>query len=106
MPKSQPSSEMVRQRAIIAVAAAWEAGCPVAGSRPELQAEIADVFLRHYRSLIQQGISDDQRPKQIQELAYGLAKWVGGDRQLVGALMHDYEWLANQVLATIVENGD
>jgi hypothetical protein len=102
MPKRKPISEEVHQRAVAAVAAAWESGCPVADWRPDGQARIADVCLRRYRSLARRGVSADDRSAQIRDLARGLVEDSGEDRRLVGPLIRDYEWLAGQVLAAII----
>jgi hypothetical protein len=99
--KSKPISEVVRLRAVAAVAAAWEAGCPVADWRPEGQAAIADVCLRRFGSLARRGVSLSDRGGQIRDLARGLVEASGQDRGLVGPLIRDYEWLAEQVLAVI-----
>jgi hypothetical protein len=102
MSKSKPIPEAVRLRAVAAVAAAWEAGCPVADCRPEGQTVIADVCLRRFGSLARRGIGASDRAGQIRDLARGLVEASGQDRGLVGPLMRDYEWLAEQELAAII----
>ena len=101
MVKAKPIREAVRRRAVAAVAAAWESGCPVAGSRPEWQAAVADVCLRRYGSLARRGVGAGDRLAQVRDLARGLVEASGQDRGLVGPLIRDYEWLAEQVLAAI-----
>ncbi len=101
MAKLRPIPEAVRRRALAAVAAAWEAGCPVADGRPEGQAAIADVCLRRYRSLARRGVRASDRAGQIRDLARGMVAASGQARALIGPLIRDYEWLAEQVLAAI-----
>ena len=101
MPKAKPIPPEFRQRAVDAVAAAWAAGCPVADWRPSGQAKIADVCLRRYRSLTRRGVAGDDRAAQVRDLARGLIEALEEDRKLVGPLIRDYEWLAEQVLAAI-----
>ncbi len=101
MAKLQPIPEAVRLRLIAAVAAAWEAGCPVADWRPEGQAAIADVCLRRFSSLARRGVSASDRAGQVRDLARRLVDVSGQDRKLVGPLIRDFEWLAEQVLAAI-----
>jgi hypothetical protein len=101
MAKQPPIPDEMRRRAIAAVAAAWQAGCPVAGSRPELQAAAADVCLRRYRSLARRNVDSADRSAQIKDLARGMVEAFGPDKKLVGPLIRDYEWLAEQVLVAI-----
>jgi hypothetical protein len=101
MPKAKPIPEEVRQRAVDAVAAAWESGCPVADWRPEGQAAIAGICLRRYGSLARRGVGAGDRTGQVGDLARGLVEASGQGRGLVGPLIRDYEWLAEQVLAAI-----
>ena len=101
MPKTRPIPEGVRRRAVAAVAAAWESGCPVADWRPEQQAAIAAICLRRYGSLARRGVGAGDRAGQVRDLARGLVEASGQDRGLVGPLIRDYEWLAEQVLTAI-----
>jgi hypothetical protein len=101
--KMQPFPDEVRRRAVAAVAAAWESGCPVADWRPEGQASIANICLRRYRSLARRGVSAADRGGQVRDLARGLVEASGQDLKLVGPLIRDYEWLAEQVLAAIAD---
>jgi hypothetical protein len=101
MAKSKPFPEAIVQRVIAAVAAAWESGCPVAGSRPEAQARISEVCLRRFRSINRRGTGADDREGQIRDLARGMVEASGQTPGLVGPLIRDYEWLAAQVLAAI-----
>ncbi len=101
MPKRKPIAAGLRQRAVAAVAAAWQAGCPVADCRPDGQATIADTCLRRYRSLDRRGVAANDRAAQIRDLARGLVEASGEDHVLIGPLMRDYEWLAAPVLAAI-----
>src|SRR5687768_13558436 len=101
MSKLPPISDQKRAQAIAAVAAAWRSGCPVAGWRPEDQAAIAEVCLRRHRSLARRGVATDDRAAQVKDLARGMAEISGEDIKLIGPLMRDYEWLAEQVLEAI-----
>ena|GEM_PF-2208566 len=101
MAKAKLISEAVRRRAVAAVAAAWECGCPVADWRPKGQAAVADVCLRRYGSLARRGVGASDRAAQVRDLVRGLVEASGQDRGLVGPLIRDYEWLAEQVLAAI-----
>jgi len=98
---AKPVPKEVCQRAVAAVAAAWESGCPVADWRPEGQVKIANICLRRYVSLARRGVSLADRAGQVRDLARGLVEASGQDRALVGPLTRDYEWLAEQVLAAI-----
>ena len=101
MAKQPPIPDEMRRRAVAAVAAAWQAGCPVAGWRPESQAAAAEVCLRRYRSLARRNVDSADRPAQIKDLARGMVEAFEPDLKLVGPLIRDYEWLAEQVLAAI-----
>jgi hypothetical protein len=100
--KAKPIPKEVRQRAVAAVAAAWGSGCPVADWRPEGQISIANVCLRRYASLARRGVSAADRAGQVRDLARGLVEASDRDPRLVGPLIRDYEWLAEQVLGAIV----
>jgi len=101
----QPIPDAVRQRAIAAVAAAWQAGCPVAGWQPEVQMKSAEICLRRYRSLARRGVSEHDRAGQVRDLARGLVEAWEQEPKLIGPLIRDYEWLAGQVLTAIVGEG-
>jgi hypothetical protein len=101
--KAKPVPEEVRQRAVAAVAAAWESGCPVADWRPKGQISIANVCLRRYFSLARRGMSAADRAGQVRDLARGLVEASGQDLKLVGPLIRDYEWLAEKVLVAITD---
>jgi hypothetical protein len=103
--KLKPYPDEIVKRAIAAVAAAWESGCPVAGSRPEVQVQLADVCLRRLRSINRRGIADDDREGQIRDMARGMVETSGQTRGHVGPFILDYEWLAAQVLAAITDEG-
>jgi|SRR5262249_39421903 len=81
--------EVVRQ--------AWDKGCPVAGERTEEHAERARVALRRWRSFDRRHKKSDSARTRIEDLAKGLRDAFGGDRHLVGPLMEDYRWLAEQL---------
>lgn len=101
MAKAKPIPKAVRRRAVAAVAAAWESGCPVTDWRPEGQAAIAEVCLWRYGSLARRGVGAGDRAAQVRDLSRGLVEAAGQDRGLVGPFIRDYEWLAERVLAAI-----
>ncbi|QJW93764.1 hypothetical protein [Frigoriglobus tundricola] len=103
MSKAKPVPEVVRRRAVGAVATAWEAGCPVADWRPQGQAAIAETCLRRYGSLARRGVAAGDRTGAIRDLARGLIEASGRERNRVGPLIRDYEWLAEQVLSAITD---
>lgn len=105
MPKAKPITAAVRGRVVAAIAAAWEAGCPVAGSRAENQAAIADRCLRRFGSMPRRGIAATDRAGQFRDLARGLVEAADQDPKLVGPLIRDYEWLAERVLIAITAAG-
>lgn len=101
MSKSKPIPDAVRRRAIAAVAAAWESGCPVAAWQLGQEAVIADICLRRYHSLARRSVAADDRAAQIRDLAHGMAQAFEPDHRHVGPGMRDYEWLAERVLDAI-----
>jgi hypothetical protein len=81
------------QAVVVAIRALWQEGCPVA-SRAE---EMAAVALRRWRSSSRRGIKAEDGPGRVRDLAKGLAaRFEQGPSQL-GALMRDYECVAERV---------
>jgi hypothetical protein len=66
-----------------------------------MEAAIADTCLRRYGSLARHGVGAADRAGKVRDLARRLVEASGQDRALVGPLIRDYEWLAEQVLAAI-----
>lgn len=98
MNHSTPITAEQRRLAEAAVAAAWEAGCPVASSPHQ---EIADVCLRRRRSLARRGVDSSDRPSVIRDLAKGMIAAFETAPNLVGPLAVDYEYLASRVLDAV-----
>ena len=84
---------------------AREDGCPVAPSTKDLANEMASFARRRWASFNRRGKNiDDSRTARVNDLARGIAtKFEHGGWPMVGALIEDYSWLAEQ-LATILEN--
>src|SRR5687768_14404928 len=70
-------------------------GCPVA--REQIQNELARVALRRWRSFDRRHKKSDSNRARVEDLAKGLRDAIEGDRSLVGPLMDDYRWLAEQL---------
>lgn len=77
-----------------AIEAAWEAGCPVAGSDPTIRAKIATRAIRRWRSASRRSVSPDRR---VEDLAAGLIAAFEPEIRLVGPLARDYEYLATAI---------
>ena len=92
------SSETDKLEPLITILeAAWEAGCPVAGSTPEARFQIEDVARRFIQSLSRRS-SDTSSQAAIHDLANGLIGQLEPDRKEIGPLTVDYRWLAAQLL--------
>ena len=91
MPPSNPLADEVSHAVFAAVGAAWEAGCPVAGSDPTRRAEIARRAIRRWGSAPRRGVSPAQR---VGDLAKGLIAAFEPEARLVGPLARDYAYLA------------
>lgn len=102
MAEAGSSRDVIRERVVNAIAATWDAGCPVADWRPDGQAAIADVCLRRCGSFARRGVRTYDRAGLVRDLARGLVGASGKDRHSVGPLIRDYEWLAEQVLTAIM----
>lgn len=83
------------------LAAAWEEGSPVAGYSPEDRQKTAAIALRRWKSSARRGISNDDIPAKIHDLAKGLIEAFEPDLKLVGPLKRDYEWLAQELAAIL-----
>jgi len=81
-------------KAIQAVAAAWEEGCPVAGSTEEQRRKIAQVALRRWRSFARRQPTADHE-ERVRHLAAGLGERFHGGN--LGPLREDYRFLANAI---------
>jgi hypothetical protein len=101
LPKMKPITEEIRAGAIATIAAAWRSVSPVVSFQPENQAAIADKLLRRYRSLERRGVAADDWPGQVRDLARGRVEASVEEPSMVGRLMQDYEWLAEQFLRAI-----
>ena len=83
---------------------AREEGCPVAPSDKDLASEMASFARRRWASFKRRDKTmDDSFTARVNDLARGIAaKFERGGWPMVGALIADYSWLAEQ-LATILE---
>src|SRR5262245_24373648 len=93
MKKLPPIDPAILAMAAAAVRAAWDAGCPVA-TAPE---EKAHVAIRRWRTSQRRGISQDDMPARIRDMAMGFVDQFEKDRKLVGPLIVDYEYLAGEI---------
>lgn len=81
-----------------AIAAAWDAGCPVAGTNDDEFRQKADIAVRRWDSVGRRHrgafLSAEER---VEDLAKGLRNRFENDGNLVGPLMDDYRYLAGQI---------
>jgi hypothetical protein len=83
---------------VAALTRAFNDGSPVAGQSPELRREVAVAALRRIRSFPRRGVSIDDRPHCVHDLAKGLADYLEAEPNLVGPLMKDYQFVAGGLL--------
>ena len=84
------------------VADAWESGSPVAGYEPERWDEVARIALRRWRSFRRRNKTrNPDRVRRVEDLAKGLRSFDYDDIGLVGPLMTDYRWLAEQLVQVL-----
>lgn len=95
---SNPPADDTFRVVLTAVEAAWEAGCPVAGSEPGRRAEIARRAVRRWRSANRRGASPQHR---VEDLAIGLIAAFESEPKAVGPLARDYDYLAAQIAAAL-----
>jgi hypothetical protein len=79
--------------AIIAIKAAWEAGCPVAHAHEQ----IAPIAIRRWRTSDRRGVEQNDENARIRDLAIGLVAQLEEDSKLVGPLVRDYKYLASEL---------
>jgi hypothetical protein len=103
MPPSNPLADEEFRVVIAAIEAAWEAGCPVAGSEPARQAEIARRAIRRWGSAPRRGVNPAQR---VGDLAKGLIAAFEPEARLVGPLARDYEYLASVIAGALCGQKD
>jgi len=84
-------AEVAFRIALAAVEAAWEAGCPDAGSDPARRAAVARRAVRRWGSALRRGVSTGRR---VDDLAAGLVAAFEPKPELVGPLPRDYDYLA------------
>jgi hypothetical protein len=81
----------------MAIQAAWEDGCPVAG-HPE---ETASLAVRRWRSAERRIKGKIDHESRIRDLTKGLVQFQEEDPDLVGPLKQDYRFLAEQIAQAI-----
>jgi hypothetical protein len=96
MATPDPTAEEAFRVALGAVEAAWEAGCPVAGSNPVRRAEVARRAVRRWGSAARRGV-----PPGAKDLAAGLIAAFEPEPKVVGPLACDYEHLASCIAAAL-----
>ena len=93
---SQPSS--VQSSLVGALETLWASGSPVAGSTVQQRERVASCALRRMKSFGRRGVAEGDRRSQVVDLAKGLAAHLERKSELVGALLKDYEHLAEGLL--------
>ncbi len=81
-----------------AVRRSWEAGSPITGSDHGRHSHIAAVARRRIQSFPRRGKKSNGRLARTDDLAKGLVAAMEHDPELVGALIEDYRWLAEQLV--------
>jgi hypothetical protein len=101
MVTSNPPANETYRVALAAVEAAWDAGCPVAGSTPDRRAEIARRAAHRWGTAARGGTSLSLR---VEDLTADLIAAFEPNRELVGPLARDYDYLAD-CIATALQGG-
>lgn len=85
-----------------------EDGCPVAPARQELADDMAAFARRRWVSFKRRHKNiDDTLSSRVNDLARGLSgKFQQGGWPMVGALISDYMWLAEQLAPILMEHPD
>ena len=87
-----------------AIAAAREAGSPVAARDEEGRHDMAAVAMRRWNSFERRARSKRAgTDERIEDLAKGVCDAYESDPALVGPLMEDYRWLAGRIAAALVD---
>ncbi len=83
-------------------------GCPIAPSNQELADEMAASARRRWASFQRRHkTTDDTIVNRVNDLARGLgAKFDRGEWPMVGALITDYTWLAEQLAPILADDTD
>lgn len=89
--------EQRRSAAVAAIASAWDAGCPVAGTNDDEFRQRADIAVRRWESIGRRHRGALSAEERIEDLAKGLRNGFENDGKLVGPLMDDYRYLAGQI---------
>lgn len=76
---------------------AWNDGCPVA--KPSR--EFARAVVRRHRSIANRNISVTDRPGRLRDLAKGLVAYHDETASSIGALVQDYQYLADLILTEL-----
>ena len=78
-----------------AVRASWDAGCPVAGGD---QRQVAAVARRRLQTFTRRAKKSEGRTARLNDLTKGLVSALEPDPRLVGRVVEDYRYLAEQLL--------
>jgi hypothetical protein len=90
-----------RADVIAAVAAAWDAGCPMAGQTPKEFEEAADVAIRRWGSVTRRHRKPLTHEQRVEDLAKGLRDRLDPNPELVGREMAEYRYLARCIAAVL-----
>ena len=88
--EKQEPERLVAER----IAWCWEDGCPVASGDPNKSANIA---VRRWFSSSRRKVKAKDREAKIRDLAKGLVQTFEEKPELVGPIIADYLWLAEQI---------
>lgn len=91
------AADVRRSAAATAVAAAADAGCPVAGVPETDFRTTADFAIRRWDGITRRHRRALTADDRVEDLAKGLRDRFEGDRRLVGSLMQDYRFLAARI---------
>jgi hypothetical protein len=98
MAMSDPLADEAFRVLVDSIEAAWDDGCPVAGSDPATRAEVARRAIRRWGSATRRGVDPD---RLVEDLAVGLITAFEPKPELVGPLARDYDYLATRI-ATVL----
>ena len=99
----EPIDPSIREALVRALEEAWESGSPVAGSTSEARHRIALIAARRMASFPRRNVPDDDRQRQVRDLARGLAAAFEPDPKLVGELIRDYRYVSELLLDKFAE---
>jgi hypothetical protein len=83
---------------VASLTCAFHDGSPVAGESLDRRQEIAVAALRRIRSFQRRKVPIDDRSYCVRDLAGSLVDYLEDERDLVGPLMKDYQFIASELL--------